>query len=611
MATANVIDELIVKLALDSSDYEKNEKQINITINQTEKNLIKFDKRGQQNAKNEKKRSEEQNKRWKESTKAAKEFGSSLGKLALTIGSVLGVGGGAAGLVGAVVALTGFETNLRRATVSTGLSNREMQAWGSTARRLGADADSGAASLAALAKEQQQFNLTGNGPTIQAFARLGINAGPGQNIGDILAQAQQVYRNAAPGQRGQIEAGLSASGVSNDLIVMIKSEKDAREEFNRSLAESTTENRKALDAVSDSLAAVQNAALNLANSIASVAQPYIEQFAQFASDGAVKLSEFADKVAAAGGGVSGFTAVLKDENPKLAEALDTTIEVFKKVGEAAELAWYGLKLIGDGAKAAFDWIDKKLGGLLGGEKGEGSHPLRAAAGVVGDAIKWAWNESLRDARGGGTAKLTPGAQAQLDAMNGKPGAGGTPTGVKGRMSTDDFRSKLISAGYSAQQAAAIAANAEAESGGKGFVNGAAFNPAGGGTGARGLFQWRGARSAAFKARYGKMPNEATIDEQVEFLTTDPYERKLANSALARGNAMEMGRAFSQRFEGHGNVAQDIARAARAAQLAGMPGGAGTTVNLNGPVSIQADSPVQLVNGVQRVSGVQNFNSSTR
>ncbi|MGJ8495943.1 hypothetical protein ACSFB1_12185, partial [Glaesserella parasuis] len=109
---------------------------------------------------------------------------------------------------------------------------------------------------------QQQFNITGQGPTLQALARLGVNAGPNVSIADMLGQAQQIYRQSSPAQQAQIEAGLAAQGVSNDLIVMIKSETDAREAYTKSFAESANKNRKALDAVTEALTSMGHSTIS-------------------------------------------------------------------------------------------------------------------------------------------------------------------------------------------------------------------------------------------------------------------------------------------------------------------------------------------------------------
>lgn len=603
-ANANVVDELIVKITLDSSQYKKADAEVDKLASASERKA--------------KERDRARDKRMKESTATVKQFGGALKGLALTVASVLGVGGGAAGILGAVVALTNFETNLRRATVSTGLSNRELQAWGSTARRLGADAQAGAQAIADLAREQKQFNLTGNAPGLQAFQRLGINVTPDTSIVDLLARAQAAYRGSTPGQQSQIESGLAASGVSNDLILLIKSEKDVREQFNRSLAESAEENRNAMDNVANALETVKNAALNVANALAAILQPAFEQFGAWMSQTGANLSAFNDRVQAAGGGVEGFMKVLETESPELAATLRALGDGLRLLGEVVDVVVYGFQSLYRGAKQLVDWFDQKFGSLTGTGPGQ----IKGAIGTVGDAVKWAWNGLVGEARregaapvgsltgSAGGARLTPGAQARINAgaLAGPAGPGGVA-----RPSAQDIMQYLIANGLTVQQAAAVAANLQGESG----FRPDAFNPAGGGQGAQGLPQWRGARINAFRARNGGMyPVEATWQQQLDFLLNDPYERNLLNRSLSgAGGAADLGARFSRIFEAHGNVAEDLRRGQRAQELAGAynpaTGGAAAPVVINGPVTVQANNPTEFVGGIQRVTNVQNYNAAVR
>ncbi|NGX96358.1 phage tail tip lysozyme [uncultured Bradyrhizobium sp.] len=607
MANANIVDELLVLLRLDTSQYKKADKEVEKQVTTTEKKLKKVD--------------DARNKRMKESSAAVKQFAGQLRSFALTVGSVLGIGGGAAGLVQAVVALTNFETGLRRASVSTGLSNREMQAWGSAARRLGADAEAGRAAIADLAREQKQFHLTGSAPTMQAFARMGINVSPDASITDILANAQRVYRGSSAAQQGQIESGLSASGVSNDLILLIKSEKNVREEFARSYAESATENRKALDSVTNALEAAKNSALNIANALASALQPQIEQFAQWLSKGAQQVSAFVDKVIAAGGGVQGFTKVLDAEAPELARLMRALGTAIGFLGEGLDVVIFGFKKLAAAAEALYNWIDEKVGYVIGGPG-----KVKGAVADFGEGVAKGWRMLVGEARTGspgGGVILTPEAQARLAAgASGGSTAGSTaaaaPTGSapvapRGGSGQDDVMRGLIARGFTVDQAAAVAANIKHESN----YNPAAYNPAGGGIGAHGLFQLRGDRAKAFQARYGKLPSQATIDEQLDFFASnDPEEARSRRAAFASGGtAAQLGTAVSAKYERHGNVAEDLRRGQTAATIAGQYGqqqaSVGQQINLNGPITVQANNPQELVGGIQRVGGATNYNSAVR
>jgi hypothetical protein len=232
----NVVDELVVKLKLDTKEYDRADKTVNTKVEKTAGMLSKL--------------------------------GKGVAFLATAV----------AGMSAAIVTLVNFEARMRRLAVATGLSNRAMQAWGSTARRLGGDAESGRQAIADLAREQKTFQFTGSAPTLTALARLGVRAGPGVSVSDMLAQAQQIYRGSSAGQRESIEAGLSAQGVSDDLILMIKSEKDVREQYTKSYKESAEENRKALDNVTDVLETASNAGIKAAAKSLDVAASAIDGF---------------------------------------------------------------------------------------------------------------------------------------------------------------------------------------------------------------------------------------------------------------------------------------------------------------------------------------------
>lgn len=596
-----IVDQLLVLLKLDTSQYKKADKEIEKQVSSTEKKLKKVD--------------EARTKRTKESSRAIREFAGQMKSFALTVSSVLGIGGGAAGLVQAVVALTNFEAGLRRTGVSTGQSNRELQAWGSAARRLGADAESGRAAIAGLAKEQKQFALTGSAPTMQAFARMGINVSPDSSITDILANAQNVYRGSSKAQQGQIEAGLSASGVSDDLILMIKSEKNVREEFARSYAESATENRKALDSVTNALEAAKNSALNMANALATLLQPQIEQFGQWVSKGAAQLSAFVDKVIAAGGGVDGFMKVLSAESPEIARLMRALGSAITFLGEGLDVVIFGFKKLAAAAEALYTWVDEKVGAVIGGPG-----KVKGAVADFGEGVAKGWRALVGEARTGspgGGVLLTPDAQARIAAGAGSSAAAApaatppvAPRG--GNASQDSVVQGLIARGMTVDQAAAVAANIKHESN----YNAAAYNPKGGGIGAHGLFQLRGDRARAFQARYGKLPSQATVEEQLDFFASnDPEEARSRRAAFASGGtAAQLGTAVSAKYERHGNVAEDARRGVTAAAIAGQYGqqaNAGTAININGPVTVQANNPAELVGGIQRVGGAANYNSAMR
>lgn len=598
-ANQNVIDELVVKLTLDAKDYQDKEKLVINLINRTEISLKDADKKQVD-------RDSKQKKRNQETLKGLKELAAGFKKLALTAAGLLGVGS-VGGVVGLLTAFAGMETGLRRAAVSTGMSNREMQAWGATARRLGADAQAGAAAVADLAREQKQFNITGQAPTLQAFARMGVRT-TGVSPVDILAQAQQVYRHAAPAQRGQIEAGLAAQGVSADLIVAIKSETDIREAYNRSLAESTEENSKALNTLYDTISAVSNAMTAFANTIATAVQPYVAQFGEWASQAAVNLGQFVAKVLDAGGGLDGFMKVLNEESPGVATNLKALGSALVGLGQTALVIVYGLKQLGEAIGVVSDWIFQHLGGTA-----------QKNVSAIGDWLKKAWSDAVQGALGNnpGGAKLSAGAAARINSgalasAGTGAGKGVGAAGAAGITTAKDLMANLVGRGFTVPEAAAIVANAEGES----SLRSNNPNMAGGGRGAHGLFQLRGSRLAAFEKKYGISPDKATVDQQLDFMTQDPYERSLLKKALeGPGGAAAIGARFNNIFEGNGVIGEDARRGTRAQQLASAyggttGGGVGQQINIQS-MSVQANSPQEFVGGITRQSNVQSYNSAVR
>jgi uncharacterized protein YoaH (UPF0181 family) len=285
------------------------------------------------------------------------------------------------------------------------------------------------------------------------------------------------------------------------------------------------------------------------------------------------------------------------------------------MGQAIDIVTFGFKEIGRAGQALFKWMDDKLSAL---GIGSGPKPLTNAVRTVGNAIQWAWTNMLDDAardKGGVAAQLTPGAAARVGATS----ASASPIKLSG--STQDQASQLMAQlvsqyGMSPDQAAAVTANAFRES----TLGKNQFNPAGGGQGAKGLLQWRGPRIKAFRDMFGVDPDQATIAQQVQFMMTDPYESSLMRKSFAGGgDAATLGARFSNIYEGVGNSAEDRTRGALAAQFAGLaPTGGGDPslspgeqIVITGPVTVHANSPAELVDGISRVSGVQSYNSAIR
>ncbi|WHB31172.1 tail length tape measure protein [Xanthomonas phage NEB7] len=597
---STVVDELVVRLTLQADSYEDAEKKVETNAKNTERKV--------------RERTDAQTKRDKDQMRRLRDNGASVKAFAATVLTAVTVMGGlAVAAGGALTNLLGFETGLRRQAVGTSLSNREMQAWGATARRLGADADAGAEAIAALAREQQQFNLTGNAPTMQALARLGVRVGKDVSVGDMLGQAQQIYRSAAPEQRQQIENTLSAQGASADLILMIKSEKDARAEYARSFAQASDENRKALDALADSLESMKAQAVSVATVLLDVLQPAVEWGAVKLGEFARDVSTFAGEVRDAGGGVDAFVDALTKRSDNVSEfvrGLEHAAMRFRQIGDVLS---YVLDKVST-------WATSKWLQFLSGGNGQNGKDVSAIANMARTGAQavasWAsstWAGAVGAARDPGRGLPR---NIENDTADGLPrNVENDRLGAKPSANAQQFMETLVTKhGLTVAQAAAVTSNWQGES----SLDPTAYNPAGGGTGARGLGQWRGPRTEAFKRMYGVDPTKASVDEQINFMLTDPYERQLWDQVKRSGgdDAYRLGGEYSRRYEAHGNVAEDARRARNAQVLADSYGGsaqrsgtgqttsAATVFNIQN-VEVKANTPQDFVGGIQRVTGTQN------
>jgi hypothetical protein len=604
---AQIVDELIVTLSLDAQPYAKAEAQVE---RQTDRTFRKQQERARVTDRVNK----DQQRRLKDVAAGVRAFGV---QVAAAVGVVTGLGVAVGGVLGGFLS---FQTALRRQTVGTDLSNRQMQAWSATARRLGADAAAGAEAIAALSKERQQFELTGNAPTMQALARMGVNVDRGRPLEDVLAQAQQIYRNAPNGQRQQYENTLAAQGVSSDLILMIKSERDVREAFTQSLAQATEENRKALDQLADAFESIKATSITVAGTLLEALQPAIKESAVVLAEWATKLAGFTKDVQAAGGGVDGFRAALDKNTPQVSQALRTMGDVISVINNEIRKTARGFGQLGE----LLYWVLNRIRAPWGSEglvddaqsrirQWTGTAPGQTVAQNLGQRLSDWWGRTAAESRA-------------MDLAEGRTGFAGVgvrgrnphnlPRNIEndspsGRLDAQSLMSTLITQyGLTAAQAAAVVTNWVGES----SLNPRAFNGAGGGTGARGLAQWRGGRTAAFQKRYGVMPDQASAAQQIEFAMTDPYERALMQRAFAvGGSASALSTSYSKLYEAHGNVREDMRRGVEAQRLEAAyrgNGAAGSSVNIQN-MTVQSNNPAEFANGLQRLEGSQPYNTVIR
>lgn len=629
MAAPTVIDELITILTLDAEPYQRVERRVEQETDRTYR-------KQQQRARGTDRTARDQQRRLKDVASGVKTFAIEAAK---AVGIVTGIGAAVVGVVGGFL---NFETSLRRQTVGTALSNRELQAWGATARRLGADASAGAEAIAALAKERQQFNLGVPAPTLAALSKFGINVNPDQSTADIIASAQRAYRNAPEGQRQQFENVLSAQGVSADLILMIKSELDAREVYAKSLTQATEENREAADALADAFETVKATGIKVSGTLLNVLQPAIEVGAAKLETMAAEFADFVEDLNAAGGSVEDFQKQLDEHYPKLGHLFEGFVmlgDVLENLGTVAtdQLGRFVQSLEDLGSwvmfflnKSRAPWGNNRLGDDLRDRFRRVTNTnddVSLTARAVLSFGDW-WDRRVAAAKGRAGEPANTTAQGLPRNIENDPPSGlprniendiATPRGQvsKPTVVTQEALMTELTARYrlTVPQAAAVVANWTRES----SLRADAMNREGGGTGARGLAQWRGERTRTFQERYGVMPDQASWQQQVEFALTDPYERRLLDRSFREGgDAQSLGVAVSKYYEAHGNQVEDARRGRTAEQLAMRYEGGSeqrsnestSTVNIQN-LTVQSNDPRDFVRGLERIDTTQPYNTVIR
>lgn len=610
-----VIDELIVKLRLDAEEYDKAEKQTEALVDKTAKKGKKRaddkEREGRKDTERAKKRKKgaEDESRWNERVeKSYNRVRDAIKPYALAVTGIVST------VAGAAIPLANMYAGLRRMSAGTGEGTREMLAFGSASRRLGADADAGAQALADLAREQKSFHLTGNGPTMLALQQAGVQTGPGRKIPDIIADLQKRYRAAAPGQQQELETRLVAQGVSPEIVAMMKSPRDAAEVFARSMQEAAAENRTALDKVTEALASFKARVIEAAAALIEVVGPAIAAFGEWMHDAGGYIHEFSARVQEAGGGLKGFFSVLDEDTPRVSAAL-------RFLGEVLDVVLYGYqelaKVLGDAYDAVNKWASKLF-------------DMPDAGKSIADTVKGWWSGIVNNARQNGpnvagkaigekpaypaagtsatgNTSATPGANSRAPAVPAAvPARSNAPQGNEQRA----VQYLMVKHGLSLQQAAGIVGNGVHESG----LDPTALNPAGGGQGAQGAFQWRGDRIKEFETRFKKPLRSASLEEQLDFLMTEEgaggYERRQRERALAAGGgAGGVGYAFSRDVERHANAGENLRRQTTSEQIAKRYE-AETQINVQS-VTVQANNPQEMVQGLKRQTGVTSYNSSVR
>ncbi len=499
-----IIDSLIVQLGLDSKDVDAKAPGVRSKLADLEKAGAKTEKG------------------FKGIGKASKDTASELTVLSSKLTSFLAVIGGTVAVRAFVKDTIDTNTQLDFLSRNLDMSTEKLFAWGAAAQEIGGS-KAGIQNFAKTIAEMPGQLLVGHTPQLLSlFARMGISfREPFDQIMTDLAK-----RFAGMDRKMAFSFGI-ASGIPEDVLnLLLQGPGAVKSAIGRGSAWGPTGKE------AESAARLKREFVDLELQFVKIGYdllykitPYLEKFLGILqSIGAwaqshQKIVTVIAAVAAALGSVAALATGIGAVSlawTALTGALAAVWPVLAAVGAIAALGasillladdysvwakggnsffdWTGFEKNVRKVADAFDWLGDKISKATDAfGKWLYAHGIKHPS--LGEAGEWAWNNATLPGLLGW--KINPADERELNS--------------KENLSDKDIETYFMNRGYSREWAAAMAANAMAESGGK------VHPPPRDNEIAFGLFQWHDPdRQAAFKKQYGKDISQATATEQLDF-----------------------------------------------------------------------------------------------
>lgn len=590
---ATIIDSLLVKLGLDSSEFEakkgKVDKGLKDTAGHAENTGSKLKKSG------------------KDGAEGFENVAKSATKFLAIIGGTMAVKRFIEQTVESSAALDRLSQNLS-ANVAT------VSAWSNAAELAGGSASGLQGTMDMLSKSQTELQLTGQSSLIPYFSALGVSLadtqGKARPVNELLLDLSDRFskmdRTTANnmGRMMGIDQGtmqLLLKGRS-EVELMIKRQKEYGAVTKQQAEESSrlklamTESKQSFEAFGRELLSAATPALEKMFAVFADFGTWIQENKEF-------VQTFLTIIAV---GLAGIAAATIPINLTIAAvtALAAAIallyqdyQTWKRGGDSF-IDWSkwepGFKAAGDGIR----WLKDLLGDLI--------YRAIAAADVLAAVFARDWERAKFAA---GEFMSGNGKKYGTDDAPAPPGAPSSPapaavsgtvnsTGKSPAGGAKEEQAAMAyfqAQGWSREQAAGLAANIKRES---------AFRPdaVGDGGKAYGIAQWHPDRQAEFKKKFGKGIRGSTLEEQMAFMhyeLTQGNERRAGAKLRQAKSAQEAAAAVSTHYERPADKAGEAAKRGQLAlaMLGGVPGasqaaagaGAGQVAQANAAAAPQSVS----------------------
>lgn len=496
-----IIDSLLVKLGLDSSEFNagkaKVDKGLQGTGAEAEKAGNKLKKSG------------------KDGAEGFETVAKSAAKFLAIVGGTVAIKQFATQMIESNAALERFANNI-------GVSTKALTAWGNAAEIAGGSADGVKSAMDMLGKSQTELMLTGQSNLIPYFSALGVSMtdayGKALPVNELLMNIGQALLTKTPDRQTAFNMGRMMGLDEGTLNLILRERKEVelllaqQKEYAETVSKFTPEASK----LNRMLVESKQAFTLLGLELLSRAAPAIEKLlsactamGQWMRDNSEFVETFLSTLAVGLGAVAASTI-----------PINRTVAAVTALIAAMTLLWQEYQTWKRGGESFIDWSKWEPGFKAAGDGirwlKDMIEDMVYRAIAAADLLAAVWNRDwkrVKFATGefiSGTRK-TYGERPQETAP--PPQTGNNQA---------DAMAYFQAQGWTREQAAGIVANMKQES---------AFNPAAVGDSGKayGIMQWHPDRQAEFEKKFGKSIKGSTFEDQLAFIQ---YELTLGKERAA-------------------------------------------------------------------------------
>ena len=564
---ATIIDSLLVKLGLDSSEFEAKKTKVNKGLKDTgseaDKTGAKLKKSG------------------KDGAEGFENVAKSAAKFLALIGGTMAVKRFIENQIEANAALDRFAQNLNQGVNS-------ISAWSNAAEQAGGSAEGLQGTMDMLSKSQTELQLTGQSGLIPYFSALGVSLadtqGKARPVNELLLDLSDRFSKMDRTTANNMGRMMGIDQGTMQLLLKGRSEVELMIARQKEYGAVTKQQAEEASRLRNAMVASKQSFEAFGRELLSAATPALEKmFAIFADFGSwiQENKEFVQTfLTIIAVGLAGIAAATIPINLTVVAVLALAAAVaalwqdyqtWKRGGDSF-IDWSKWEPGFKAAGAAIKWLKDLLGDMV--------YRAIAAADVLSAVFERDWKRAKFAAgefmSGNGKKYGTDDAPAPTGAPGSPAPAAGSgtvnSTGKSAAGGTKEEQAAMAyfqAQGWSREQAAGLAANIKRES---------AFRPdAVGDNGkAYGIAQWHPDRQAEFKKKFGKDIQGSSMEEQMAFMhyeLTQGNERKAGNILRGTSSAAEAAAAVSSHYERPADKAGEAAKRGQLAlaMLGGVPG----------------------------------------